>query len=115
MKVFVYYNLHKKVFSVRALEGANKGRVIAHRNEVSLTDVVFRVSEAGRQRVLIERSKNVHAGVTGQWTDKVEPLQGVAVTYNPYLYDSFVNRETLEPVRTASQAFLKDRTITAVF
>jgi hypothetical protein len=114
MKVFVYYNLHRKIFSVRALEGPDKGRVVAHRSEVSLTDVVFRVSEAGRQRVLIERCKNVHAGVSGQWTDVVEPLQGQAVTYNPYLYSSFVNRETLEPVLTASQAFLKDRTITAV-
>jgi hypothetical protein len=27
MKVFVYFNLHKRVFSVKALEGKDKGRV----------------------------------------------------------------------------------------
>lgn len=114
MKVFVYYNLHRRVFSVKSLEGPNRGRVVAHRDAVSLTDVVFRVSEAGRQRVLIERCKNVHAGVVGQWTDVLAPIEGQAVTYNPYLYSTFVNRDTLEPVLTASQAFLKDRSISVV-
>lgn len=47
MKVFVYYNLHKKCFSVRAMEGEQRGRVIAHRDMISLTDAVFRVSAAG--------------------------------------------------------------------
>lgn len=67
MKVFVYFNLHKKVFSVRAMEGENKGRVIAHTTTVELRDAVFKVSQAGRERVLKEKRKNVHAGVQGQW------------------------------------------------
>jgi hypothetical protein len=36
MKVFVYFNLHKKCFSIKALEGAMKGRVVAHRDTVLL-------------------------------------------------------------------------------
>jgi len=64
-KVFVYFNLHQKCFSVKALTGANKGRVIAHSDTITLKGVVFKVSEAGRQRVLIEKKKNVHAGVVG--------------------------------------------------
>ena len=36
MKVFVYWNLHKKVWSVKALQGLQKGRVVAHRNDVMI-------------------------------------------------------------------------------
>jgi hypothetical protein len=69
MKVFVYFNLHKKVWSVKALEGPNKGRVVAHRNALSLYHCTFKVSEAGRQRVIREQRKNVHAGIVGDWYD----------------------------------------------
>ena len=30
IRVEVYWNLHKRLFSVRALEGEHKGRVIEH-------------------------------------------------------------------------------------
>lgn len=70
MKVFVYFNLHKKLFSIKALEGSNKGRVIAHSSSVSLKDASCKVSEAGRQRVIKEKRKNVHAGVVGTLLEK---------------------------------------------
>lgn len=114
MKVFVYFNLHKKVFSVKALEGDRKGLVVAHREYVMLEDVTFKVSEAGRQRVLRERKKNVHAGAVGQWRDDVAVLQDdVAVTYNPYKYNTFVNKLTEEPVLTARRAVLNKKQIQA--
>lgn len=114
MRVFVYFNLHKRVFSVKALEGENKGRVVAHRAYVALTDVVFKVSEAGRQRVIAEQRKNVHAGATGHWTDESIALDdAVAVTYNPYKYSSFVVKSTEMPVRTAHRAVLHNKTIMA--
>jgi hypothetical protein len=94
MKVFVYYNLHKHLWSIKALEGENKGRVIAHRPTVWLTNAVPKVSEAGRQRVLKEQRKNVHAGIVGHWRDADMPLVSndywVPVTYNPYKYETFV-------------------------
>ena len=65
MKAFVYYNLHKHRLSVKALSGSQKGRVVAHAVRVVLHDCEFRVSEAGRQRVIREKRKNVHAGVVG--------------------------------------------------
>ena len=86
-KVKVYFNLHKKVLSVM-----EKGKVIAHVPEITLRDVKFKVSEAGRQRVLREQRKNVHAGLVGIVTEENFP-EGDRVTYNPYLYDSFVNAE----------------------
>jgi hypothetical protein len=98
MKVYVYFNLHRKCFSIKALEGPKKGRVVAHRDKVLLYGGTFKVSEAGRQRVLRERKKNVHAGVVGIWDetgtdlisiDRVNTI-GRPVTYNPYKYNTFV-------------------------
>ena len=108
MRVFVYFNLHKKCFSIKALEGADKGRVIAHRDTVVLDGCKLLVSEAGRQRVLRERKKNVHAGVVGHWDmtgtdlitiDRVTTV-GTAITYNPYKYDTFVHLYGLHPIKT---------------
>lgn len=64
---FVYRNLNDKCWSVKALEGPNKGRVVLHARYVAISgaDGEFRVSEAGRQRVLRTQRKNVHAGVVG--------------------------------------------------
>lgn len=61
--VFVYFNLHKKVFSVKDVK---TGRVIAHANTVKLQNAYPKVSEKGRQRVLKEQRKNVHAGIRGE-------------------------------------------------
>ena len=94
MKVAVYFNLHKKVFSIKAMEGEKKGLVIGHSANVSIRNPVFKVSEAGRQRVLREKRKNVHAFVVGELVDYVEfdrkndPV--LDITYNPYKYSQFM-------------------------
>jgi hypothetical protein len=96
MKVFVYFNLHKRVFSVKALEGKDKGRVIGHRTSLAIDSPTFKVSEAGRQRVIREKRKNVHAGVVGFLTSpydwKHEVVEWAPVTYNPYVFSSFVTK-----------------------
>jgi hypothetical protein len=111
MRVFVYFNLHLRCFSIKALEGVNKGRVIAHKHEVQLYDCTYKVSEAGRQRVLREQRKNVHAGVCGTWLGDVTPSvieryasMGTRVTYNPYKYSTFVNRVTELPILKSRSA-----------
>jgi len=115
MRVFVYFNLHKKCFSIKALEGDRKGRVVAHSTTVLLEGCKFKVSEAGRQRVLREKRKNVHAGVTGVWIngDRVEShyeflsMVGRQVTYNPYKYSSFVIKATEQSVDKADVVAMK--------
>ncbi len=111
MKIFVYFNLHKQVWSLKALEGPKKGRVIAHRREVMLADCAFKVSETGRQRVLREKAKNVHAGVVGRWVRKTSASCPRSVTYNPYKGPTFVTRDTRQSVFNASCALLKDRQV----
>jgi hypothetical protein len=102
MRVFVYWNLHRKCFSVKALEGANKGRVVAHVNELLLRNATFKVSEAGRQRVLREKRKNVHAGVAGEWLDGWDLVGcGSRVRYNPYQGPHFTTAVMGTPVHEA--------------
>ena len=115
MRVFVYFNLHKKCFSIKALEGDRKGRVVAHSTTVLLEGCKFKVSEAGRQRVLREKRKNVHAGVTGTWinADRVEScyeflsMVGRQVSYNPYKYSSFIIKATEQVVDKADVVGMK--------
>jgi hypothetical protein len=108
-KVFVYFNLHRKCLSVKALEGAHKGRVIAYADTIVLHGATFKVSEAGRQRVIREKRKNVHAGVTGYivglnpcgyFIDAIKNI-GSPVKYNPYKYTSFVHAVNETPVHEA--------------
>lgn len=114
MRVFVYFNLHRKCLSVKALEGERKGRVIAHADRVMLSDVTFKVSEAGRQRVIREQRKNVHAGVVGTFItsdithgfmSRIEQLL-VPIKYNPYKFDTFVKAVSELPVKTADNAVI---------
>jgi hypothetical protein len=103
-RVFVYYNLHKKVWSVKSLK---TGRVIAHAKTVQLRDCTYKVSKRGRERVLAERRKNVHAGVVGTLI-ALDQLAGYSVafdfdtseivTYNPYRYETFVVKHNETPV-----------------
>lgn len=93
MRVFVYFNLHKKVWSVKALDGPNKGKVIARLPSVDLVGAQFKVSEAGRQRVLKERKKNVHAGVVGYLASILHmPSEVKSVRYNPYVRGEFFDQ-----------------------
>jgi len=103
-KVFVYFNLKKKLFSVRKV---STGLVVAHLLKVSLTNARFKVSQKGRERVLKERVKNVHAGVEGFFTFDNENSLTHRATYNPYKYSSFVDSKTLERVDNASMVVLE--------
>ena len=93
MRVFVYYNLHKHVWSIKALEGPQKGKIVAHRAEVWLRDARPVVSLSGRARVLRDQQKNVHAAIVGEWVPPKGFTKGAEVrrvTYNPYKYNTFV-------------------------
>lgn len=113
LKVFVYFNLHRKCWSLKAMEGPRKGRVIGHCSTLALDGVTFKVSEAGRQRVLRERKKNVHAGVVG-WLREDVPTPSVwwkQAYYNPYKVETFVTKDSGTPVKHAKQAVLLDRQV----
>ncbi|ALF02233.1 hypothetical protein SEA_LADYBIRD_92 [Mycobacterium phage LadyBird] len=114
MRVFVYWNLHRGMWSVKALEGPDKGRVIARHQHVVLRNVIGKVSEAGRQRVLREGRKNVHAGLVGELVQgEAVNLPDRKVTYNPRKYSTFVYADTESPFEGSDLAVLSHRTVYA--
>ena len=121
MKVKVYYNLHKKCYSIVSLEKKNYGRVIKHSNCVPLFDAQFKVSEKGRQRVLHEKQKNVHAYVVGTWLGHLNDeitISGTPIksaTYNPYKYSSFVDATSKKPLAKAKQVLLSTQNGTQIY
>ena len=85
-KVDIYFNLHKNCYSVK-----KKGKVVHHLyedEELTLEFVKFVVGKKGRERVLKEKRKNVHAYVRGIISDK-KVENNTEVSYNPYVADSF--------------------------
>lgn len=127
MRVFVFYNLNQHVWSIKAREGDHYGLVIAHVNEAIVSDARFTVGEGGRQKVIEQQKKNVHAGVVGQLVaveglrlryDIVMPgvsgdgharitLRSIAkrnhvdVSYNPYKAGYFYTKPDQEPIYEA--------------
>lgn len=114
LKVYVYYNLHKHLFSIKALEGPFKGKVVAHASSLTLDACEFKVNEKGRQRVLRERVKHVHAGVLGYFNGNDKCPEGnitMEVVYNPYIYDQFVHKQSKEPVKFAEKIWFDRRKV----
>lgn len=103
MRVRVYFNLHKKVFSV---QDKKTRKVIGHTEHIVLENVKFIVSESGRQRVLREKKKNVHAFVEGEvnYMGKFDMMKS-NVTYNPYKYSSFMMNG--EAVKETSRCYMQ--------
>ena len=106
MRVEIYFNLHKKVFSMR-----HKGKVIAHVCKATLKDVSFVVQPAGRAKVLLEGKKNVHAFARGELVDQL-PIDDNKLykkpkiaKYNPYKAATFVDKDD-EPLYNSDIAYL---------
>lgn len=121
MRVHVYRNLRHQdqlAWSIVANEGPTRGRVVEVVSAVLVEGVTFVVREGGRQRVLRERSKNVHAFIRGEMIRSVplgcDPsaasvesmapgVEGLTeVTYDPYLHGHFFVARTGEPVVSAA-------------
>lgn len=87
--LYIYRNLHfGDCFSIR-----KGGRVIERLSDFLAYDISFRVSEAGRQRVLRDRQKNVHAFVLAKSYEQqsfIDATDLIPITYNPYSSGTFV-------------------------
>ena len=123
MRYEAYYNLHKQCLSARPIGG-----YVKHYQFLCMKDVKFAVQPAGRQKVLREQKKNVHAFVRGDlvtWSphrkegEFYQPMDMEIsaerfrederydeVTYNPYKYDSFVRKHNGEPIHEAPHTWV---------
>ena len=104
MRVEIYWNLHKKCFSVR-----RKGVVIAHGDSFSIRQPEFVVRPAGHAKVLKEKRKNVHAFVRGilYETDTSHMECDTTVSYNPYKGAYFYDKSTGDPITDGVVAYLR--------
>lgn len=114
-KVYVYWNLTKKCWSVR-----HKGKVLFHASYLELDDCTLKVSEAGRQRVLLQKKKYVHAGVEGKladwwFGDSVQlAADGERIGYNPYKGGTFFEYSSNMPRLKARKVTMRpDREVIA--
>ena len=100
IRVDVYWNLHKKCWSIRSRERDDYGKVVTHLNSCVVAAAKFVVNQKGRERVLRERKKNVHAFVRGnllmtKMPGRIEGYTGWdEVSYNPYKGPKFVAQST---------------------
>lgn len=103
-KVSVYWNLHKKCWSVKRAR-----KPVEHAVSLVLAGCTFRVWESGRQRVLREKKKHVHAFACGTPVGPAGPGLApylVPVSYNPYKAGHFYRKDTGERVDAASLLIL---------
>ncbi len=94
-KYYIYRNLTQNTFSVKY-----KGRVIAHHDHIVAHGVQFRVNELGRQRVINEKKKYVHAYVVcDSYETTINSFEAritseddsmLEVSYNPFKNKSFM-------------------------
>lgn len=97
-KIRIYRNLNNGTMSIQVKSGSWK--VVGHVTEAIVRDVKFHIQEGGRQRVIKEQRKNVHAWGEGilvaQFDDSV--IAPVRLGYNPYTNATFVQRGTENPI-----------------
>jgi hypothetical protein len=101
--IHVYRNLAKGCWSIRS-----GGRVVAHLHRVTLRSCVMRVREGGRQRVLREGHRNVHAWIEGTWIEDAVDEGLVEIGYNPFLAPTFTLRPGFEPIHAARLVVLAE-------
>lgn len=104
-KHYIYRNLRTGGFSVR-----HKGIVIERIEYGMAADVLFKVNEKGRQRVINEKQKNVHAFAIVDEYAKTSTTLDVdtlpVITYNPYVSNKFTCNG--EPIEFASSVIFRN-------
>jgi hypothetical protein len=98
----VYRNLRNKLWSIM---DARTRKVIGHTNYVVVSDVTFRVSSKGIQRIRETRRKQVVAFVVGKFQGydfnrDMELRTQHPIRFNPYETDTFVGNHG-QPVKVA--------------
>jgi hypothetical protein len=108
----IYRNLRTGTMSLQQKFG-NSWLVIGHVTNVVIKHPKFYVSEPGRQRVIKERQKNVHAYSTGILVnvalEKLPDLQ--EIYYCPYAQSYFSWKQTGEPITHADLLVVIDNQV----
>lgn len=86
----IYWNLHRGCWSIQTRIHGKGWRVTDYAETLSAYNVTFSVSEAGRQRVIAEGRKNVHAYAIARrctpnrWQRVPYTWDPMKISYHPY-------------------------------
>lgn len=122
IKYLVYKNLTKDKYSIKC---AKTKLVVGYADTIDMVNCTFKVSEKGRQKVLREKQKNVHAYIIGEILScegfesrnggevvmrgyEIRPMHMWRVTYNPYYTKTFIDVEC-KPVYSAERVYLHNK------
>ena len=94
-RIRIYRNLNNGRMSIQQ-KPERSWLVTGHVTDCIIRDVRFHISESGRQRVINDRRKNVHAWGEGILIAQAEPdiFAPVELAYDPYTNRSFIQRGT---------------------
>lgn len=104
----VYFNLNKKVWSVKQKNAEGKWRVIGHFDSILAKPLKWKVQEGGRKRVIRDKQKNVHAWIECELvtTNTNKHYHGKEISYNPYYAGYFYTTSDMAPVNPESHSLL---------
>lgn len=105
-KYYTYRNLNKGGFSVK-----HRGLVVNRNDSMIIDNGEFRVSLPGRNRVLKDKKRNVHAYIVSdnfESRDFKLTKDCLEVTYNPYKAEFFYIKTSGKRIDKADKILLKD-------
>lgn len=106
-RVAVYKNLHRGQWSVRALDGVHKGKVVAHASSVGLLHTHMHVNERAQRRIADGAPREVHAWVIGT-LGEVRLTAPTRLTYRPHERAVFFRLDSGTAVWTAPAVLFTD-------
>jgi hypothetical protein len=114
LPIRVYRNLHKNMYSIQ-----QGGLVVAYAERLCVRDFKTIVGKKSRDRVLKEKSKNVHAFIEGYYetsgmgTSAAKNDLPAIIRYDPYKFDFFyLDNLTLDVLEVKGGKFcILDKTI----
>lgn len=118
--MITWSHLHLPRFSAgerNCISVKDKGQRVRYVSDISMKDVTFFVSAAGRERCLRTGVRNVHAWVIGERvneginSDPVFLHNYRRAIYDPWKGDSFVWADTLTPVHRAATVYLSGKNV----
>jgi hypothetical protein len=117
-RVEVYRNLKFKDRVVYSIRDVKTGLVLGHASTLLLSRCKFVVNQKGRERVIKEKRKNVHAWIQGSMgivhagDDRIFST-GRKVCYNPYTNSHFELADCGEPVVEANLVWINEGLVSA--
>jgi len=111
-RVRIYRNLNNGRMSLQ-LKVGKSWKVMGHITDCIISNVIFKVSEAGRLRVIRDGCKNVHAWGEGILISQFDMgiYASIDLGYNPYANSTFVERETENAITRCSFLVVRENQV----